>query len=152
MNTFSVLAPPVQIREELKIIWSKFKYISFTIKMENNIPWASKSRLIYLWETLVNQCEFENAKHYYKVFHNDWHKVFAYCSVYMVLWVAKFHLGLDILIFGFSNFIRLDFVYIIQVCLKGVEYWIYTGNVFSFTIVILFLISFLGILLVWSDI
>ena len=32
------------------------------------------------------------------------------------------------------------------------EYWIYIGIVFLFTIMILFLLSFLGILLVWSEI
>ena len=43
---------------------------------------------------------------YYTVIHNDLHKVFAQCSVYKALCepkrVAKYHLGLDILIFGFK--------------------------------------------------
>ena len=34
---------------------------------------------------------------------------------------------------------------------KMTKYWIYEENVFSFTIMILFLLSFLGILSVWSD-
>ena len=35
---------------------------------------------------------------------------------------------------------------------KMSKYWIYKENVFSLTIMILFLLSFLGILSVWSDI
>ena len=63
----------------------------------------------------------------------------------------NFTLGPDILIFGFQNFSRLNVVYCIQQCLNGVEYSIYIGNVFSFTLIISFLLSFLGILSVWSD-
>ena len=34
----------------------------------------------------------------------------------------------------------------------GVQYWIHIGNVFSYSIMIFFLLSFLGILSVWSNI
>ena len=46
----------------------------------------------------------------------------------------------------------MNFVFRIQECLNGFEYLIYIGNVFLFTIMILFLLSFLGILLDWPDI
>ena len=62
----------------------------------------------------------------------------------------QFFKHIYILIIGFENVRKLNFAFRIKVFLNGVEYWIYIGNVFSFTITILFLLSFLGILLAWS--
>ena len=68
------------------------------------------------------------------------------------IWYYLCQNGLNIFDISFLNFSRRNFVYRINVCLNTVEYWIYIVHVFSFTIMILFLLSFLGILSVWSDI
>ena len=52
--------------------------------------------------------------------------------------MAKISLCLDILNLGFLNFSILNVDYRIQVFLNGVEYLIHIGNLFSFTIMILF--------------
>ena len=67
-------------------------------------------------------------------------------------WVANNFSNIYILIIGFKILGKLNFAFCIPVCQNGDEYWIYIGDIFSFTIMILFLLSFLGILSVPSDI
>ena len=59
-------------------------------------PYNPPTNCFPTWNTVMRM---------YRVFHNDWSKVFDWCSVYKALcepkWVAKFNLGVDILIFGF---------------------------------------------------
>ena len=59
--------------------------------------------------------------------------------------MAKSYLCWDILNLR-VYFSTLNFLYRIQACLLGLEYWMYIRNVFLFSFMILFLPPFLGIL------